>query len=103
MRIILSNLPPDKGTEIAKVLVQEGLAACINLFPIKSVYRWKGELCVDDEVTLFIKVPHEKVEPLKARLLALHPYELPEILALDVDEKDSHAAYVKWVRECCGG
>lgn len=102
MQILLSNVPPEKSAEIARTLVEEGLAACINLLPIRSVYRWKGALSVDEEVTLLIKVAKEKAEPLKARLLQLHPYELPEILALDVDRAGSHEAYVRWVREQCG-
>src|SRR3954471_18222913 len=102
MRILMSNVPPDKSQEMAKALVQEGLAACVNLLPIRSVYRWKGELSEDEEVTLLIKVAKEKVDALKARLLQLHPYELPEILAIDVDRQGSHEAYVRWVREQCG-
>ncbi len=102
MQIILSNVPPDKGPDIAKALVQEGLAACINLLPIRSVYRWKGELCVDEEQTLLIKVARDKVDALTKRLRELHPYELPEILALDVDKAHSSEAYVAWVRRECG-
>lgn len=102
MRILLSNVPPDKSAEIAKALVEEGLAACVNLFPIRSVYRWKGNLNVDEEVTLLVKVAKEKAEAAKARILQLHPYELPEVLALDVDREGSHEAYVRWVREQCG-
>ena len=102
MQIILSNVPPDKGPDIAKKLVEEGLAACINLLPIRSVYRWKGQLCVDEEQTLLIKVAKEKTEALTKRLRELHPYELPEILALDVDKARSSEAYVAWVRRECG-
>jgi len=98
MRIVLSNLPPDQADAIAEALVTERLAACVNLLPITSVYRWKGAICRDPEVTALIKVRADGVDALKARLQELHPYELPEILALPVDAAGSLAAYIDWVR-----
>jgi periplasmic divalent cation tolerance protein len=98
MRIVLSNLPPDHADRIASTLVEERLAACVNLLPVTSIYRWKGETCRDSEVTALIKVGEDAVEALKARLKELHPYELPEILAVPIDEAGSLAAYVDWVR-----
>ncbi len=98
MRIVLSNLPPDHADRIASTLVEECLAACVNLLPVTSIYRWKGETCRDPEVTALIKVRAGAVEALKARLKELHPYELPEILAVPIDEAGSLAAYVDWVR-----
>lgn len=97
MRIVLSNLPPDQADAIASTLVEEHLAACVNLFPVKSVYRWKGEICRDPEVTALIKVRADGVDRLRARLRELHPYELPEIVALPVDVEASLAEYVAWV------
>ncbi len=99
MRIVLSNLPPADADRIATLLVEERLAACVNLLPVTSVYRWKGETCRDPEVTALIKVRAAGVDALKARLLELHPYDLPEILAIPIDEAGSLAAYVSWVRE----
>jgi periplasmic divalent cation tolerance protein len=98
MKIVLSNLPPDAADAIARQLVEERLAACVNLLPVKSVYRWKGELTVDAEVTMLAKVAGERVHALRERLRALHPYELPEIVALDVDEAASLPEYLAWVR-----
>ncbi len=98
MRIVLSNLPPDQADAIASTLVEERLAACVNLLPVTSVYRWKGEICRDPEVTALIKVRADGVERLRARLQELHPYELPEIVSLAIDEAGSLAAYVDWVR-----
>lgn len=99
MRIVLSNLPPADADRIATTLVEEGLAACVNLLPVTSIYRWKGDTCRDPEVTALIKVSANGLEALTARLLDLHPYDLPEILALPIDEAGSLAAYVGWVRE----
>lgn len=98
MRIVLSNLPPDRADAIASTLVEERLAACVNLLPVTSVYRWKGEICRDPEVTALIKVRADGVERLRLRLQALHPYELPEIVVLPVDAEASLTEYIDWVR-----
>lgn len=103
MKIVLSNVPPDKADEIARTLVQQRLAACVNLLPVRSVYRWDGELQVDAEVTLLIKVASDGVALLREQLRALHPYELPEIIVLDVDTSASLPAYIEWVRSESGG
>jgi periplasmic divalent cation tolerance protein len=98
MRVVLCNCPPDHAERIARILVDEGRAACVSMTPVRSCYRWDGKLCVEDEVTLVIKVAATAAPALRDRLRALHPYELPEIVALPVDEAASHAPYVEWVR-----
>jgi periplasmic divalent cation tolerance protein len=97
MKLILTNLPPDQATSIAKMLVEEKLAACVNILPIQSVYRWKGEICEEEERTLFIKTSAATAPQLKTRLLELHPYDLPEIVGLDVSSEDSNMDYLQWV------
>jgi len=101
VKLVLSNAPPDRADEIARRLVGERLAACVNLLPIRSVYRWKGAITEEAEVTMLVKVSAERVEALVARLRALHPYELPEILVLDIDAAHSLSEYVAWVRSEC--
>lgn len=82
---------------LADALVGEFLAACVNRIPgIHSTYRWKGEVTTDVEELLLIKTTVERFEALKERLLALHPYELPELIAVPVEH--GHAAYLDWVR-----
>ena len=98
IRVVLCNCPPDQAPDIAKAVVNEQLAACVNLLPVRSVYRWNGELEQDEEVTLVIKTAEETVGALSERLLALHPYELPEVVVLAVDSAASSGAYVDWVR-----
>jgi periplasmic divalent cation tolerance protein len=98
VKLVLSNLPPDRADAIAKSLVEERLAACINLMPIRSMYRWNGALAEEAEVTLLIKVAAERVPALTERLRQLHPYELPEILVLDIDAEHSLSEYIAWVR-----
>jgi periplasmic divalent cation tolerance protein len=102
MRIVLSNISPDHAESVARSLIDRRLAACVNLLPITSVYRWEGAVQTDPEVTMLIKVSDAGVDTLVARLRELHPYDLPEIVVLPVDVDRSLAEYVAWVREETG-
>jgi periplasmic divalent cation tolerance protein len=87
---------------IADALVGERLAACVNrLSGIRSTYRWQGEVTTDSEELLLIKTTIAHFEALKARLLQLHPYELPELIAVPVTH--GHEAYLDWVRADAAG
>ena len=91
---------PDAATaeRIATALVEERLAACVNILPgLRSVYRWQGQVEAADEVLLLIKTSAETYPTLQARLTALHPYELPELLA--VEPATGLPAYLDWVAE----
>ncbi|MCE7951385.1 MAG: divalent-cation tolerance protein CutA [Xanthomonadales bacterium PRO7] len=84
------------ATRIAQTLVGERLAACVNRIPgITSTYRWQGEIHSDGEVLLLIKSTRERFDALCARILALHPYELPEVIAVDI--ASGHAPYLDWI------
>jgi periplasmic divalent cation tolerance protein len=92
---------PDHSTalKLAEPLVSERLAACVSLLPgITSVYRWEGEIHRDAEVLLMIKTALECVEPLTERLRQLHPYEVPEIIAVPITE--GLADYLSWITTC---
>ncbi|HVG68649.1 MAG TPA: divalent-cation tolerance protein CutA [Gaiellales bacterium] len=83
---------------LARTLVEEGLAACVNVLPpMTSVYRWRGAIEQDREQQLIIKTTAARVGDLEARLKSLHPYELPEFLILPVVGGSS--AYLAWVRD----
>ncbi|RAL20691.1 divalent-cation tolerance protein CutA [Lujinxingia litoralis] len=98
VQLVLCNCPPDAAQPLAQQLVEEGLAACVNIIPnITSIYRWEGELCVDQEHTLLIKTSPERYPELATRLAELHPYSVPEIIALDSAHVAS--AYQSWVHE----
>ncbi|MFO0609514.1 MAG: divalent-cation tolerance protein CutA [Polyangiales bacterium] len=98
-RVLLCNVPEGKVQEIADALVTERLAACVNAVgPVRSTYSWKGRLERDTEVTLLIKTTAERVPALTARVVALHPYDLPEVIALPVEPGEGHAPYLDWVR-----
>lgn len=96
--LCLTTCPdPATAAAIAGTLVEESLAACVNQLPgVRSTYRWQGDVHTDEEVLLLIKTTGRRFEALKARLLALHPYELPELVALPVTA--GHAPYLDWVR-----
>jgi periplasmic divalent cation tolerance protein len=88
----------DEAEKIASALVEEKLAACCNLVgPIRSVYRWKGEICRDEETLLIFKTRRESFEKLRARVVELHSYTVPEIIAVPIVA--GHASYLDWVRE----
>jgi periplasmic divalent cation tolerance protein len=95
--LVLSTVPSDeKGAEIARRLVEEKLAACVNIVPgVRSIYRWQEKLCDDAEALCIIKTRASLFPALRKRLVALHPYEVPEILALPVAA--GHTAYLEWV------
>jgi periplasmic divalent cation tolerance protein len=89
---------PREAQQIARTLVDERLAACVNVVPgVMSVYRWKGAVEQETELLLVIKTVGEKIEALKARLLELHPYELPEMVVIPIG--GGHAPYLAWIQE----
>jgi len=97
--LVYCTLPTaDKAADIARILVSEKLAACVNIVPsLRSIYSWKDELCDDAEVLALIKTTAGRFEALRDRLVELHPYDCPEVIAVRVD--DGHKAYLDWVVE----
>ena len=95
--LILTTMPDDNRAEtLARTLVDERLAACVNVHPpMTSIYRWKGAVEREPERQVVIKTTRARVAELEARVRALHPYELPEFLVVDVD--GGSAAYLDWV------
>ncbi|HTJ43697.1 MAG TPA: divalent-cation tolerance protein CutA [Kofleriaceae bacterium] len=97
--VVLCTLPPgDAASSIARSLVEERLAACVNLVPqVRSFYVWQGAVEQSDELLAIIKTTVDGLAALRARLVALHPYDVPEVIALPVE--DGHLPYLGWVRE----
>jgi periplasmic divalent cation tolerance protein len=95
--VVLVTAPtPERAAEIARALVEERLAACGNVVPaIRSIYRWEGEVHDDAETLLVLKTTRARFEALRDRVLALHPYEVPEVIALTVET--GSAPYLAWL------
>ncbi len=84
-QIVLCTCPDEKtAAEIARVLVDEGLAACVNSNPVRSVYRWKGQTESANEYQLVIKSRSDRYAQIQKRILEMHPYELPEIIGVPI-------------------
>ncbi|MCB9669968.1 MAG: divalent-cation tolerance protein CutA [Alphaproteobacteria bacterium] len=98
MVVVLCNCTPGEAPDLARTLVEERLAACVNVLPgVRSFYVWDGALCDDAESTLLVKVRADGVPALSDRIRALHSYSTPEILVLPVDVAASDPRYVAWV------
>jgi periplasmic divalent cation tolerance protein len=95
--VAFSTFPSaDKAAEVARTLVSEGLAACVNLVgSVRSIYRWQGEVCDDQETLAIVKTTAERFEAMKTRLVELHPYEVAEVIAVPVEA--GHVPYLAWV------
>jgi periplasmic divalent cation tolerance protein len=94
--IVLTTLAAETDARpLARTLVEEHLAACVNILPpMTSVYRWKGQIDEEVEQQVVIKTSADRLAALKARLLALHPYETPELLVLTAEGAEAYAAWV---------
>jgi len=89
------------GTDMASALVEQGLAACINVLPgVTSIYKWHGEMKSGTEALLLIKCPAGKYQALEQAIIDRHPYELPEIIAVSIEA--GLPAYLDWIREETG-
>lgn len=95
--LAISNVPDaDTAESIARALVGQGLAACVNILPgVRSIYRWQGAIEDAGEVTIFIKTAAHRYPELEAALRRLHPYEVPELIVLPI--ATGLPAYLQWV------
>ena len=100
LQIVLCTVPDQEtGEQIAGALVSERLAACVNIIPgLTSVYRWEGAVERGQEALLLIKSGVDSWLPLQERIRELHPYELPEILAVPI--QTGHTDYLQWISSC---
>ncbi len=104
MDYVLVNVtaPEDEGMRIGRVLVEEGLAACVNVVRgVKSIYRWKGNVEEDEEVLLIIKTTRSALDRLVRRVRELHTYEVPEIIAMPIIAGNED--YLRWIEESVDG
>jgi periplasmic divalent cation tolerance protein len=95
--IVITNCPDEEtANAIALAVVEEQLAACVNILPrVQSIYRWQGSVESAAEIPLLIKATTRNYPALEARIKSLHPYEVPEIIALPIAR--GLPAYLNWV------
>ncbi len=95
--VVLVTAPSaEEAARMARALVEDRLAACGNVVPgLRSIYRWEGKVREDAEALLILKTTRRRFQALRARVLSLHPYQVPEVLALPVVA--GHPAYLEWV------
>ncbi len=94
--VLVTTPTPERAAEIARALVEERLAACGNVVPgLRSIYRWEGKLQDDSEALLVLKTTRARFDALRDRVLALHPYEVPEVIALPIEA--GSARYLAWI------
>jgi periplasmic divalent cation tolerance protein len=100
LHLILCTVPDrETGLKLSRSLLEQGLAACINLTsPITSVYHWQGKLETSEEILLLIKTTKQHYKAVETALRAEHPYELPEIIAVPVEQ--GLEDYLNWVERC---
>ncbi len=98
--VVLVTVPTAEVAErIAAMVVGEHLAACVNVVPgVRSLFRWEGRVQEESELLLAIKTTARRLRALEARVRALHPYSVPELIAVPVVA--GHAPYLAWVSEC---
>tara|TARA_R110002073_G_scaffold336577_1_gene535933 strand:- start:18892 stop:19212 length:321 start_codon:yes stop_codon:yes gene_type:complete len=87
-----------EADSVARALVAARLAACVNIVgSVRSVYRWKGEVCSEEECMIIAKTTRARFADLKAKILELHSYDCPEVVAVGID--DGHEAYLQWIAD----
>jgi periplasmic divalent cation tolerance protein len=97
--VVFSTFPDaDTAARVARALVEDHLAACVNVLPmVRSIYRWEGKVCDEAETLAIIKTTAERYAALRARITELHPYQVPEVIALAL--ADGHPPYLAWLAE----
>ena len=97
MRVMFCTTPVEMAEMVADALVESRVAACVNIVPtVRSVYRWKGAVEREDEALLVIKTTAERVESVMDRIRRIHPYDVPEVISLPIEE--GLPEYLDWLR-----
>lgn len=95
--VLVTASSQEEALRLADHLVQTSLAACVNFFPMQSVYRWQGQIHHDSEWQLIVKTRLEHLPQIEASLRELHSYEVPELIALPI--VNGSGAYLEWLTE----
>ncbi|MEI6380370.1 MAG: divalent-cation tolerance protein CutA [Cyanobacteriota bacterium ELA615] len=95
--VLVTTASKEESELIAAALVESRLAACVNIFPISSIYRWQGQIQSDSEYQLFIKTDIQLFSDIEAKIKELHSYSVPEIIAIDIVA--GSRSYLNWLGE----
>ena len=95
--IYVTTTDEDEAKKIGKTLVEEKLAACVNIHPIRSIYRWEGNIEEEDEAAMFVKTKAELADEVIKRVKELHSYEVPCIVSLPIAK--GYPDYLKWIEK----
>lgn len=95
--IYITTKDEEEARRIGKTLVEEKLAACVNIHPIKSIYRWGGGIEEEEETALLVKTKAELADEVIERVKELHSYEVPCIVSLPIEK--GNPAYLEWIKE----
>ncbi len=87
----------EEARKIGRTLIEERLAACVNIFPITSIFRWKDKIDESDEFGMIVKTKSGKVRAIEKRVKEIHSYEVPCVVSLRMDEGSED--YLKWIKE----
>lgn len=99
--VVLVTAPSHEQAEaIAQTLVESKLAACVTVLPVRSIYTWQGQIHQDEEWQLLIKSDLAKFTELETKIRAIHPYEVPEIIAVPI--LNGSLPYLHWIAESMG-
>ena len=98
--VVLCTAPLCGSEKIARAVVEEGLAACVNISPVRSVFRWEGKVSDEREEMMLIKTERRLLDRLQARIKELHSYQVPEIIAIPILEGEGR--YLQWISDSVG-
>ncbi len=95
--VLVTAASQAEATAIATILIEEKLAACVNMFPVQSIYQWQGRIQQESEFQLIIKTNLAKFSELSSRIQEIHSYEVPEIIALPI--VSGSESYLAWLSD----
>ena len=95
--IYITTKDEDEAKKIGRTLVEEKLAACVNIHPIKSIYRWEGAIQEENEIAMLAKTKAVLADEVIERVKELHSYEVPCIVSLPIEK--GNPAYLEWIKE----
>ena len=95
--VYITTKDEDEARKIGRTLVEERLAACVNIHPIESIYRWEGNVEEETEVAMLVKTKTGLIDEVIQRVKELHSYEVPCIVALPIEK--GYPDYLKWIEE----